>query len=167
MKATDRIRLRSFTADDIEAAAAIEAAVYPQPWSLGVFGDELTQANRTYLAAVSGERLIGYGGLMTVGDEAHITTVVVAPDSRQDRVGTRLMLALTEAAIAGGARSLTLEVRASNQAAQALYRRFGMAPVGVRKNYYLTEDALIMWVHDIDQAEFAARIASIGKVLDG
>jgi ribosomal-protein-alanine N-acetyltransferase len=59
-----------------------------------------------------------------------------------------------------------LEVRVSNRAAQALYQRFGMAPVGVRKAYYQDEDALIMWVHDIDGAEYKHRLRSIEEGLD-
>ena len=159
------MELREFTADDIVAAEAIERQVYSQPWSAGVFQDELSQANRVYLVLDAGDAIAGYGGLMLVGDEAHVTTVVVAPGFRQGRLGTRLMFGLTSAAIEHGARSLTLEVRSSNVAAQALYRRFGMAPVGVRKQYYRDEDALIMWVHDIDGADYAARLLTIREDL--
>jgi [ribosomal protein S18]-alanine N-acetyltransferase len=159
------IGLRAFTPDDIVAAEAIERAVYPQPWSARVFADELEQSNRVYLALDVDDHLAGFGGLMLVGDEAHITTVVVAPEHRQGRLGTRLMLGLVGAAVDHGARSLTLEVRTSNLAAQALYRRFGMAPVGVRKQYYRDEDALIMWVHDIDTDDYAARLDVIREDL--
>jgi ribosomal-protein-alanine N-acetyltransferase len=102
---------------------------------------------------------------MEVGDEAHITTVVVDPQHRGGRVGTRLMLQLVGAAVERGARSLTLEVRVSNAAAQALYRRFGMAPVGLRKRYYSDEDALVMWAHEIDSPEYAARLEEIRREL--
>jgi [ribosomal protein S18]-alanine N-acetyltransferase len=159
------IGLRTFTSDDIVAAEEIERAVYPQPWSTGVFADELGQDNRVYLALEVDGHLAGYGGLMLVVDEAHITTVVVAPQHRQGRLGTRLMMGLVDAAVDHGARSLTLEVRTSNLAAQALYRRFGMAPVGVRKQYYRDEDALIMWVHDIDTDDYAARLDAIREDL--
>ena len=71
------------------------------------------------------------------------------------------MLYLIDAALAGGAKHLTLEVRTSNRSAQELYRSFGLAPVGVRKSYYGDEDALIMWVHEIDQPEFGARLEEI------
>ena len=60
-----------------------------------------------------------------------------------------------------GAKNLTLEVRVSNRNAQALYQRFGMAPVGVRKRYYKDEDALVMWVHDIDSPEYRERLDEI------
>ena len=64
---------------------------------------------------------------------------------------------LVREAIARGATAITLEVRMSNVGAQDMYRRFGFAPVGVRKNYYqeVNEDALVMWAHEVDQPEYA------------
>lgn len=155
------VGLRSMLPGDIETAHALEERVYPQAWSRQVFVDELEQANRRYVVVEIDGEFVGYGGVMIVGDEAHITTVVVDPVHRQARVGTRLMLSLIDHALASGAEALTLEVRVSNEAAQALYRRFGMAPVGVRKQYYRNEDALIMWVHDINSDAYADRLATI------
>ena len=94
-----------------------------------------------------------------------VTTVVVHPDRREDRLGTTLMLGLVAEAIEQGAKSMTLEVRSSNEPAQRLYQRFGMAPVGVRKKYYQDEDAMIMWVHDIDGPDFAQRMSDITEAL--
>jgi ribosomal-protein-alanine N-acetyltransferase len=153
--------IRPMVSADVSSAAKLEALVYSQPWTETMFRDEIAQPFRTYLAAEIDGRLAGYGGVMVVGDEAHITTVVVDPAQRGHRIGTRLMLGLVDAALAADARSLTLEVRVSNDAAQALYRRFGMAPVGVRKQYYRDEDALIMWVHEVDGDAFQERLAGI------
>jgi ribosomal-protein-alanine N-acetyltransferase len=75
------------------------------------------------------------------------------------------MLNLAEIAVESGATSLTLEVRISNLQAQALYKRFGMAPVGVRKRYYRDEDALVMWVHDIHGEEYQNRLEEIEQGL--
>jgi ribosomal-protein-alanine N-acetyltransferase len=155
------INIRPMVEADIEAAAEIEAATYPTPWTLGIFRDELGGPGRTYLMAEVDDEPVGYAGLMMVGEEAHVTSVTVHPNRRGERIGTRLMLKVAEAALAGGARSLTLEVRVSNRAAQSLYQRFGMAPVGVRKAYYRDEDALIMWVHDIDAEEYRNRVEAI------
>lgn len=156
------VELEQMTTDDIDDAAALEARTYATPWSDQVFRDEMGAPGRTYIKAVaSAAALVGYGGLMVVGNEAHITTVVVDSAHRGSGIGTRIMLELVERALAGGATSLTLEVRVSNRAAQALYRRFGMAPVGVRKKYYVDEDALIMWAHDIASDEFADRLTEI------
>jgi ribosomal-protein-alanine N-acetyltransferase len=155
------ITIRPMVEADIEAAAEIETATYPTPWTIGIFRDELGGRGRIYLMAdVDGEP-VGYAGLMIVGDEAHVTSVTVHPERRGERIGTRLMLRVVEAARAEGARSLTLEVRASNRAAQSLYQRFGMAPVGVRKAYYRDEDALIMWVHDLGGEEYHNRVEAI------
>lgn len=161
MMSVPLVTLRSMTSDDIAAAGSLEQRVYRQAWSERVFADELEQPSRFYVVAEAGGVLAGYGGVMLVDDEAHITTVVVDPEYRKERIGTRLMLALVDHALAEGAQALTLEVRVSNEAAQALYRRFGMAPVGVRKQYYRDEDALIMWVHDIDGDEYRRRLDGI------
>ena len=77
------------------------------------------------------------------------------------------MLDLIATALERGMRHLTLEVRVGNEPALALYRRFGMAPVGVRPNYYPVtgDDALIMWVRDIDSPEYADRLAGIAASL--
>ena len=70
-----------------------------------------------------------------------------------------------------GATALTLEVRASNERAQALYGRFGFATAGVRKGYYAgadaAEDAVVMWAHDIDGDAFAARLDEIEAAIPG
>lgn len=150
---------------DISEAMDLERRTYSTPWSERVFRDELRAPGRTYIKAAAGAALVGYAGLMMVGEEAHITTVVVDAEHRGGGVGTRLVLELVDVALRSGAHSLTLEVRVSNQSAQALYRRFGMSPVGVRKKYYVDEDALIMWAHDIDSAAYADRLDRIRESL--
>lgn len=147
--------------EDLDAVVELERATYSTPWSRAVFEDELAQPGRIYLVARDERGVAGYAGLLVVGEEAHVTTVAVAADRRGRLIGTRLMVELVSQVIDAGARHLTLEVRPSNTGAQALYRRFGMAPVGVRKNYYPDEDALIMWVHDIDTPDYAALLADI------
>lgn len=155
------VTIRSFHRDDIPRVEEIEKAVYSTPWSTQVFHDELEADGRTYLVAERDGRVVGFGGLMVIADEAHITTVAVDPEARGGGIGKRLMLSLVDHAIESGANSLTLEVRVSNETARRLYTRFGMAPVGVRKQYYRDEDALIMWVHDIDASEYRQRLDQI------
>lgn len=159
------IEIIPLTVDRLGEVVEMECQVYPTPWSEQTFLDELAAPNRTYLVALGDGRVVGYAGMMMVGDEAHITTVVTLPERRRERVATRLMLSLVLQAIEEGARSLTLEVRTSNKSAQALYRRFGMAPVGVRKKYYVSEDALIMWVHDLDTPRYRERLDGIAAGL--
>jgi ribosomal-protein-alanine N-acetyltransferase len=79
------------------------------------------------------------------------------------------MLNLHRTAVARGARHMTLEVRVSNQPAQAMYRRFGFETEGLRRNYYAesNEDALIMWSHHIDGPDHASRLARIEAAIGG
>jgi ribosomal-protein-alanine N-acetyltransferase len=154
--------IRQMKRSDIPAVSALEAEIYPQPWSPRVFFDELAMDTRVYFVAVDGEQtVVGYGGILLVEDDAHITTIAVAPETRGARLGTRVMMALVDAAVEAGARHLTLEVRESNDGAQRLYERFGFAPVGRRKNYYKDEDALVMWATDIDAPAYVDRLDDI------
>ena len=151
---------------DIPAVFELERLVYPQPWSEGVFRDELSHPDRAYVVAESDGDLIGFAGLMLVEQDAHVTTLAVRSQSRQNGLGTRLLLELIAAGLAMGASNLTLEVRASNTGAQRLYERFGMTTVGVRKHYYRDDDAVIMWATDIDGPEYQERLNQIRAHLE-
>jgi ribosomal-protein-alanine N-acetyltransferase len=160
--------IREMTRGDIPAVAALEFEVYDEPWSPRVFFDELATDNRKYLVVTNGDSgVIGYGGLLISDDDAHITTLAVAPEARGRQLGKRLMLALVDQALDVGARHLTLEVRLSNSSARGLYELFGFAPVGRRKDYYENEDALVMWATDIDAGDYASRIADIRTDIEG
>ena len=161
----DSVVIRPLVEEDLEEILIIEQATYPTPWTEGIFRDELKAEGRVYLVAEQTGEVVGYSGLMVVLPEAHVTSVTVDPNRRGSRIGTRLMLNVSREALVLGANSLTLEVRVSNRNAQALYQRFGMAPVGVRKRYYKDEDALVMWVHDIDSPEYGSRLDEIEAAL--
>ena len=76
---------------------------------------------------------------------------------------------LAREAVRRGARNLTLEVRVSNEAAKGLYRRFGLAPAGIRKGYYVEsgEDAIVMWAHDIDDDAYSDRLRRLWDDVPG
>jgi len=152
---------------DLKAVLRIENEVFDEPWSRRLFEEELAQrTSRAYRAAWVGSDLVGYAGQMSVDDEAHVNNIAIAPAWTGRRIGTGLMADLVRTALARGAAHLTLEVAMGNEPAQALYRRFGMAPVGVRPNYYAEGgDALIMWVRDIDTGTYAERLAAIESSL--
>jgi ribosomal-protein-alanine N-acetyltransferase len=142
----------------------IERQVYPRPWSAALFFSEISQrATRHYVVAQHDKDIVGYGGLMVHADEGHITTIAVDPAFQHQSVGTRVLLTLVETARERGARTLALEVRVANWPAQRLYAWFGFRPVGVRKNYYAEtgEDALVMWIDDVQGDEAAHRLARI------
>ena len=154
----------------LRSVLRIETQVYPRPWSLGLFMSELAlKPTRSYLVAKVGGVVVGYAGLMITGSDGHVTTVAVDPAWRRHGIGTRLVLGLSHAALARGCTGLTLEVRVGNDAAQAMYRRFGFAPAGIRKNYYTetNEDAIVMWAHDIDLPDHRRRLDEIAASLHG
>ncbi|MGH2773746.1 MAG: ribosomal protein S18-alanine N-acetyltransferase [Actinomycetota bacterium] len=147
----------------------IESKVYLRPWSAALFLQEIARrADRWYLVAKVENTVIGYGGLMTSGLEAHITTIAVDPLYHGRHIGTKLFLALMDAAVERGAQTVSLEVRKSNTAAQAMYEKFGFQPVGVRKGYYVEtgEDALVMWVDKTDTEQYADRLDGIRAKLE-
>ena len=154
----------------VRSVLRIEQQVYPRPWTMSLFLSELSlRSSRAYFVSRVGRDVVGYGGLMMSADDGHITTLAVDPRWQRRQIATRLMLVLAREAIARNARSVTLEVRLSNRAAQELYRRFGFAPVGVRKNYYAetNEDALVMWAHEVQRAEYAELLDEIERQVDG
>ena len=160
--------IREMTRGDIPAVAALEVEMYDQPWPPRVFFDELATDNREYLVVTNSDSgIIGYGGLLIADEDAHITTLAVAPEARGRQLGKRLMLALVDQALGVGVRHLTLEVRLSNSSARGLYELFGFAPVGRRKGYYDDEDALVMWATDIDAINYSSRIAAIRSDIEG
>ena len=123
----------------LSAIMTIESVSYPRPWSIGVFQSEIEmmrRGERHYIVAREGGTVVGYGGAMFVLDDAHVTNIAVARDRQRTGVATRVLAELAWQAIARGCQALTLEVRASNTAAQALYQQFGFVPAGVRQKYY-------------------------------
>lgn len=149
---TAMISIRPLETTDIETVLALEVESQPQPWTEGIFNEELSAENRTYVVAED-DGIIGFGGVMIIGDEAHVNNLLVAPKRRGEGVGKELMVELMQAAVVEGAKHMTLEVRSQNVAARALYAGLGFAPVGVRPGYYNDDDALILWLHDLDQLE--------------
>ncbi|HEX2054029.1 MAG TPA: ribosomal protein S18-alanine N-acetyltransferase [Actinomycetota bacterium] len=147
----------------------IEAQVYPRPWSSALFLQEIVRrADRVYLVARYDSTVVGYGGLITSGLEAHITTIAVDPAYHRSGVGTMLMIGLLDAAISRGGKTLSLEVRRSNFAAQSMYEKFGFRPVGLRPGYYVEtgEDAIVMWVDQVDTPEYAQLLDRMRQRLD-
>jgi ribosomal-protein-alanine N-acetyltransferase len=162
------VRIGPMRRRHLRGVLRIEEQANPRPWSLSLFLSELRYTeSRAYVVARVGTEIVGYAGLMLVAGDGHVTNVGVDPGHRRQGIATRLMLELVRRGLEEGAEALTLEVRASNTAAQELYRHFGFVPAGVRKNYYsdANEDALIMWATDIDTAEYRDRLLTIEQSL--
>jgi ribosomal-protein-alanine N-acetyltransferase len=166
--ATPRLEIARMRRRHLRGVMAIERQAYVRPWSPNLFVAEMTEPNnRCYLVARMEREVVGYGGMICYGEEAHVTNIAVDPERQRGGVATRLLFELTLQAIEMGAQAISLEVRVTNWGAQRLYGRFGYHPVGIRRNYYqeLQEDALIMWTDDVRDAGYGRRLDQIAAEL--
>jgi ribosomal-protein-alanine N-acetyltransferase len=162
MALTARVVIAPMSIADVPAVHEIERLSFSSPWPEHAFQQEI-RANRLarYSVAHAGERVVGFAGVWLMVDEAHITTFGVHPDWRRQGIGRQLLLNLVDLARTLGAARMTLEVRASNTPAQALYGGFGFEVVGRRHAYYTDdgEDALVMTTPALSSPEMRAIVA--------
>ena len=163
MALTARVVVEVMRLADVPAVHEIERLSFATPWPAYAFEQEL-RGNRLarYVVARAGERVVGFAGVWLMVDEAHITTFGVHPDWRRQGIGRQLLLSLVDLGRTLRARRMTLEVRASNEPAQGLYRSFGFQIVGRRPRYYTDdgEDALVMTTPDLDDAQMTSLVAA-------
>ncbi len=148
------LTIRTMTLADIPRVMEIERLSFALPWSENAYRKEITENEQAhFFVAVEAdtERVIGFAGYWYIVDECHISTLAVQPQQRRQGVGAALLEWTLNHACTLGAVMATLEVRASNTAAQALYRKYGFEVVGRRKRYYRDngEDAVLMTVKPI------------------
>ena len=126
--------------------AELEKICFSDPWSERSIASELDNKLAFWLVAMEGENVAGYIGSQTVMDETDMMNVAVHPDFRRRGIAEALVNGLVDALKTQGSHCLTLEVRASNAPAIALYEKLGFSEIGRRKNYYRNprEDALIL-----------------------
>lgn len=150
------VRIDELREADLDAVMVLERRCFPTPWSRAMYAEELRRptAERVQLAARderAGGRLLGAALAARIGDGWHVMNVLVEPAARRRGIASRLIERLVEqTAERGTGDGWTLEVRAGNDAAIALYRRHGFAIAGRRAGYYRDtgEDALVMWRTD-------------------
>jgi len=142
------IRLDFMKIGDVPAVHELEVECFPSPWDISAYYRELQNPSAFYVVARKGERVVGFGGMWTVGDEAHIVTLAVGQAFRRQGLGRRLLEVLLKEARRRHAVRITLEVRVGNTAAQNLYSSFGFRTVAFRREYYPdnNEDAAVMAV---------------------
>ena len=140
------IQIIPMTADHVAQVAQLETLCFADPWSENSVASELNNPLSLWLVAMEGERLAGYVGSQSVMGESDVMNVAVHPDFRRQGVARRLIEDLVAALKEQNCHSLTLEVRASNAPAIALYEALNFREVGRRRNYYRNpkEDALIL-----------------------
>lgn len=167
--------LEPMTLGDVDQVMEIERLSFTAPWSARAYRFELTENKNSVMVVVrqapgsSGLRrwlwphnpqarrpVLGYAGMWLLVDEGHIATIAVHPDWRGRGLGEMLILSLLERARSRGMQRSSLEVRVSNEGAQALYRHVGFEVVSRRRHYYADndEDAYIMVTPAFDQPGF-------------
>ncbi len=170
--------IEPMTLADIPAVVALDQLCYSLTWPARAYDYELQKnefarywvvrsTSPTPLQNDSRQNpggpvtLIGIGGLWLLTDEAHINTVAIHPAWRGLGLGEWLLLHLLQVAPPLGAQIATLEVRPSNQAAQALYHKYGFEQAGRRRAYYDDngEDALILTTPPLASPDYQARLA--------
>ena len=142
-----RVRIVPMTADHLDAVTALERICFSDPWSRSLLAAELDNGLSAFLVALDSEgQVAGYAGLQVILDEGTVTNIAVRPDCRRRGVASQLLQVFLDFAQGNRLAFLTLEVRASNYDAIALYGSRGFRSVGRRKNYYEhpREDAIIM-----------------------
>jgi ribosomal-protein-alanine N-acetyltransferase len=143
----DAPELAPMRESDLDEVMAIESAIYTHPWTRGNFLDSV-RAGYACMTWRAGGALVGYFVLTAGAGEAHLLNLSIAQRSQRSGHGRTLLREAIGAARRLGAKQLFLEVRPSNQPAQALYKRFGFRKVAVRRDYYPAhsgrEDALVL-----------------------
>jgi len=174
-RTASEVTLRPMVEADVAAVRVLDALVQPSPWSEEFLRTQLADGRSTgdgprhlLVAEAPGGIVVGHAALVVVADEGHVTSIAVDPAQQRSGIGSLLLAALCRDAVARGLTAMTLEVRVDNAAAIALYRRFGFAPAGVRPGYYAdpdgsTTDALVLWVHDVDDPAFRRAIEEASR----
>lgn len=130
----------------VSQVAQLEKLCFSDPWSENSIASELENPLALWLVAEKNGAVAGYVGSQTVMDETDMMNIAVHPDHRRQGIAEALIEALIAVLKLKGSRSLTLEVRVSNENARRLYEKLGFCQAGIRKNYYRNprEDAIIL-----------------------
>lgn len=134
--------------EHIEDIMVLENECFSVPWSKNAFIEEITRNMfAVYFSAMVDDKVVGYAGMWKIINEGHITNIAVAPGYRRMGIASSLLCRLMETSISSGITAMTLEVRESNIAALALYKKHGFEIKGKRTKYYSDngENAMIMW----------------------
>lgn len=166
MREQMHVRIVPMNTDHLDEIAELEQVCFSTPWSRNMLAEELDNACSAFLVALDdGGHVAGYAGLQVILDEGYITNVAVQPEYRRQGVAGQLLAVFLNFAKGNHLAFLTLEVRASNYGAIALYGGLGFRSVGRRKNYYEhpKEDAIIM----TKEFDYGAEAANAGTAGDG
>ena len=138
--------IEKMNAAHVSQIAQLEKLCFSDPWSEKSIESELSCRLSLWFVALEGETVVGYVGSQTVIDESDMMNIAVHPDYRRRGIAEKLIHALVSALGEKGSHGLTLEVRASNEVAISLYKKYGFEKVGLRPAYYRNpvENAILM-----------------------
>ncbi len=166
----ETVIINKMSTDDVDGVIKIEESAYgDHHWSKESFLNEINnELARYYTLHTPNGELAGYAGCWHILDEAHITTIAIAPNYRRKHYGQALLKRIIDDCYKEKIKYITLEVRVSNTAAINLYSKYGFTSFGTRKKYYQNnnEDALIMWTKNIFFDEFKNNYENIIKTLE-
>ncbi|HWV56257.1 MAG TPA: ribosomal protein S18-alanine N-acetyltransferase [Longimicrobiales bacterium] len=140
------VDIRQMQPEDLKAVMAIETNAYSVPWSRATFEGLIDRSDSDVIVATVHGHVVGYAVCWAVLDQAELGNIAVAAPWRRRGIAARLLEEILDRQRERGVKKVYLEVRATNRAAQRLYRRYGFVTVGRRANYYSqpTEDAMVM-----------------------
>jgi len=145
-------KLRKMENDDVDAVAGIEQICFSDPWSKNMVSDLLESSwDEVWILEEKEKGTVGYINFRFLAGEGELMRIAVLPGMRGQGLSRTLMDQMMESAAKHAVTDITLEVRAGNEPAIGLYQSYGFVGEAVRKGYYHnpTEDALIMWVHNL------------------
>jgi ribosomal-protein-alanine N-acetyltransferase len=149
-----KVHIRKMTVDDVPVVAQLDRMSFSLSWPEYAFYYEVKDnfAARCFVAEAEDRKVIGMIVSWVILDELHIATIAVHPDYRRQGIGELILTTAIHDGRAAGTRHALLEVRAGNEAAQNLYRKFGFKAVGKRPKYYKDngEDAILMNLDDLE-----------------
>ncbi len=167
----ETVTIKRLKPEDVDGVIQIEQLCYgDHHWSKESFLNELRNDLAYYYSLYTKEgELAGYAGCWHILEEAHITTIAVAPNFRRKHFAQALLKQIIDDCYSAKIKYITLEVRVSNTPAINLYTKYGFSSFGTRKKYYQdnNEDALIMWTKNIFFEEFKQQYEKITKDLEG
>ena len=171
-----KIELKPLTPSEVAEVVALDEICLGGLWKAEAYLREIESDKSTLIVLnlddgeLNGRsRIIGMGCLWSIVDEAHITLLAIHPNCRRQGLGQLLLFELLKDAIARKLAWATLEVNENNLAAINLYKKYGFQIAGKRKNYYQPagDDALVLWLKNIQHSEFKTRLAQWQQELKG
>ena len=132
------------TLEDIDSLKGILSIDFDDFWTFDVLKSEILSNNSKYIVIKNDSEILGFAGIKIILDEADIMNIVVKKAYRNKKIGSLLLDSLVKLSKKLSIKSITLEVNEKNLVAFHLYEKFGFKKVGIRKNYYNNENAIIM-----------------------